>query len=223
MDEKSKIEMNEFYSTRLKKYGVRPEALNFKTAEQQNKRFALLTDIEPISSKSSVLDVGCGLADLCAFLRKHGWKGKYAGIDINPDIINAVRKRFPEDDFFCLDILTDKFDEQYDYIFCAAAIQHRPKYSDTKGYLEEMVKKMFTLTKKGLVFDVFSNRVDYMDEDKLYVDPIYLLSFCYTLTNRVVLRNDFRPYEIMVYLYKETSKDSLNIYKMWVPSTPEII
>lgn len=223
MDERSKIEMNEFYSTRLKKYGVRPEALNFKTAEQQHKRFALLVDIEPISSKSSVLDVGCGLADFCAFLRKHGWKGRYTGIDINPDIIESVRKRFPKDDFFCIDILTDKFDEECDYVFCGATLEHRPKYSDVKDYLEQMVKKMFMLTKKGLAFDVFSNRVDYMDDDKLYIDPVNLLNFCYTLTNRVTLRNDFRPYEIMVYLYKDISKDSLNIYNMWTSPTPKII
>lgn len=223
MDKKSKIAMNTYYSSLLDEYGDTIEALVYKTDRQQYNRFALLTDIGPISREGSVLDVGCGLGHLCDFLRKHGWKGKYTGVDINPDMVRSAKKRLPEDNFICKDILTEDFDKRYDYVFCGATIQHRPKYANPEGYLKQMVKKMFSLTKKALAFDIFSNRVDYTDEDKLYVDPMRLLSFCYTLTNRIVLRNDARPYEIMVYLYKEITTDSLNIYSNWIESPPRIV
>lgn len=222
MDEKSKIEMTKHYSDLLRMHGPTKEAMVYSSEEQQNKRYALLADVEVIAKESSILDVGCGLGYLCGFLRRYGWKGRYTGIDINPDMILAAKKRLPKDNFICIDILTEEFTEQFDYVFCGATVQHKPKYSNPNEYLEQMVKKMFSCAKKALAFDVFSSRVDYMNEDRLYVDPAHLLNFCYTLTTRVVLRNDARPYEIMLYLYKKVSKNALNIYRDWTPKQPSI-
>lgn len=223
MDKKSKLQMNKHYSKLLKKHGGTIEALAYKANEQQNKRFSLLTDIGPIPYKSSVLDVGCGLGHLCNFLRNCGWQGTYTGLDINSDMIAAAKTRLPKDNFICTDLLTDKFSDKYDYVFCAATLEHKPKYSSSDIYLKKMVEKMFSLAKKALAFDVFSVKCDYTDEDKLYADPLYLLNFCYTLTKRLVLRNDCRPYELMMYLYKEVSTDKFNIYRHWKTVPPRII
>ena len=223
MDEKSKIEMNTYYSGRLKEYGPTKEALVYRAAIQQTNRYALLADVEPMGRESSVLDVGCGLGYLCEFLRKYGWKGSYTGIDINPDMIRAAQRRLPNDHFVCTDILKEKFDENYDYVLCGATVQLKPKHEDHIAYLEQMIKKMFSLTRCALAFDVFSSRVDYQDEDNLYIDPLHLLRYCYTLTTRVALRNDHRPYEIMMYLYKKTAKNELNMYTGWTSREPRII
>ncbi|MFA5147162.1 MAG: class I SAM-dependent methyltransferase [Candidatus Omnitrophota bacterium] len=222
MDEKSKREMNTYYSGRLKEYGPTKEALVYRSDRQQTDRYALLADIEPMAKESSLLDVGCGLGFLCDYLRSYGWKGKYTGIDINPDMIKASQKRLPKDNFLCKDILTERFDEQYDYVFCAATVQLRPTNGDPVEYMQAMVKKMFSLTRGALAFDVFSGRVDYQDKDKLYVDPARLLDFCYTLTRRVVLRNDTRPYELMMYLYRKAEKDDANRFVHWMTRTPQI-
>ena len=223
MDKKSKAEMIQHYSTLLSKHGPTKEALVYKAVEQQYSRYAALTSLQPIPGHSSVLDVGCGLGDLSEYLRGRGWIGKYTGIDINPDMITAAKKRLPQETFLCVDILEDEFEVSYDYVFCGATVQHRPKYADPEQYLFSMVRKMFALAKRGLAFDVFSNRVDYMDADMLYVDPMKLLAFCYTLTTRLTLRNDCRPYEIMVYLFNEEAKNELNIYSDWKISEPTII
>lgn len=223
MDEKSKVEMNAYYANRLKEYGPTKEALVYRSQAQQDDRYAMLADMEPIAEDSSILDVGCGLGFFCDYLRKHGWKGKYTGLDINQDLINACKKRLPNDSFLCKDILTEKFDEQYDYVVCAATVQLRPKYGDHVEYVHNMVKKMFSLTKKALAFDVFSGRVEYMDIEKVYMDPLQLLEFCYSLTRRVILRNDHRPYELMMYLYKNTSKGEINEYTNWIYRPPRIM
>lgn len=223
MDKKSKTEMNTYYSKRLKEYGPTKEALVYRAESQQKNRYALLADIEPIARESSVLDVGCGLGFFCEYLRRFGWEGRYTGIDINPDMIKTCKERLPNDNFICKDILTEGFDKQYDYVFCAGTVELRPKYGDEIKYLKQMVKKMFSLTKGALAFDVFSGRVDYRDEDKLYMDPARLLDFCYTLTNRVILRGAHRPYEIMMYLYKKVAKDAINKFIDWVPREPRII
>lgn len=223
MDKESRELIGNFYSERLNKYGDSPEALAYKSADLQTKRFILMASVEPISRNSSVIDVGCGLGHFCEFLRKYGWKGKYTGIDIEMNLLNAAKKRLPNDNFVCADILTDNFSEKHDYVFCGATIQQKPKNSDGYDYIKQMVAKMFTLINRALVFDVFSSRVDYKNDSNLYVDPLDLLSFCYTLTNRIVLRNDARPYEIMAYLYKNEDKDDYNVYSAWITSMPTIV
>ena len=223
MDEQSKLAVIEYYSELLEKHGPTPEAVVYRCPEQQITRYNLLADIEPLASHCSILDVGCGLGHFCDHLRKYGWKGRYTGIDINPDMISASRGRLPQEEFICSDILTEKFEQTYDYVFCGATVQIRPQYGDAQEYLEQMITKMFSLARRGLAFDVFSSRVDYHNEDNLYIDPQSLLDFCYSLTGRVVLRNDCRPYELMVYLYKEESVNDLNIYSTWMGPSPQIV
>ena len=138
-------------------------------------------------------------------------------------MIRAAQERLPDEEFLCVDLLTEEFQRQNDYVFCGATIQHRPKYGDPQQYLEQMVKEMFSLARMGLAFDIFSGRTDYQDESHLYANPEELLEFCYGLTGRVVLRNDSRPYELMVYLYRDESTDELNIYSDWTPRTPQFV
>ena len=212
MDILSKADMNEHYGALLAQEGPLPAAMAYKERRQQIQRYASLTNIEPIPAESSVLDVGSGLGHLCGYLRGHGWKGEYTGIDINSRFIAAAQDRLPDDNFMCTDILEDEIGKEYDYVFCGATVQHRPKYCDPQQYLEEMVRAMFGLARKGVAFDVFSDRVDYKRDDLLHVVPTRLLNLCYSLTTRVALHNEMRPYEIVVYLYKETEKDHPNIY-----------
>ena len=222
MDERSRKIMNSYYSDRLKKYGPTKESLVYRSEDQQLKRYALLAAVEPISKDSSILDVGCGFGYFCDYLRKYNWTGEYTGIDINQDIIDEAKKRLPKDSFICVDILEETFDKKYDYVFCGATVQHRPKHVDPIIYLQNMVKKMFSCSMKAVAFDVFSGRAEFFKEDNLYIAPSDLLNFCFSLTGRVMLRNDSRPYEMMMYLYKNTDKDEFNIYKKWIAPEPII-
>ncbi|MFC1570456.1 class I SAM-dependent methyltransferase [Candidatus Omnitrophota bacterium] len=223
MDPKSEALMNEYYSKLLGEHGDSLEALVYRAPEQQDKRFALMTDIGPIPHDASVLDVGCGLGHLCEYLRRFGWKGEYTGIDINPDMVKTAQERLPDATFQRVNILEDEFDKKFDYVFCGATIQHRPQFADSYEYMKQMVTKMFSLSNKALTFDVFSGRAEYEDDDKLYIEPSRLLEFCYTLTSRVVLRNDARPFELMMYLHREEDRDEFNIYKTWAEETPRIV
>ena len=151
-------------------------------------------------------------------MRSAGWLGMYTGIDINPGMIAASQERLPTEKFICGDILSDELPQNYDYVMCGATVEHRPKFAEPEKYLHDMIRKMFSLANKGVAFDVFSNRVDYMDDDKLYANPVSLLEFCYDLTRRLTFRNDCRPYELVVYLYADGPTDRMNIYSEW--STP---
>ena len=138
-------------------------------------------------------------------------------------MISTAKQRLPEDEFMCADILADEMGGEYDYVFCGATLQHKPKFAESEEYMQRMVETMFSMARRSLVFDVFSKRVDYERDVSLYVDPASLLSFCYGLTTRLALRNDLRPYELMVYLYKNMSIDDWNIYTSSATPDPIIV
>ena len=56
----------------------------------------------------------------------------------------------------------------------------------------------------GIVFDVFSSKfVDYEKPKNLYIAPSSLLDKIYTLSNNLIIYNNYNPYQLMVVLYKE--------------------
>lgn len=82
------------------------EILDWESMEAQHSRFAVLSEYIPLSGKS-LLDVGCGLADLYAFLIEHGIRTEYTGIDILPQMASAARKRFPEIEIIHGDVFSE--------------------------------------------------------------------------------------------------------------------
>lgn len=160
---------------------------------------------------------------MCDYLRSYGWEGRYTSVDISPDMIRIVKERLPKDEHLCIDILHNRLDRTFDYVFCGATLQHKPMHDSPKEYFSAMIYEMFRLAKRGVAFDCFSTRVDYMKDDNLYIDYGYLLELCYSITKRIVLKNDYRPYEIIMHLYKNESWDDSNIFNDWISPEPQII
>lgn len=76
--------------------GTAPEALGWKHAESQRRRFEVIAEVAGFAEGSSVLDLGCGTGDLKAFLDdRFGFKAlRYLGIDQQPEFIEQARTRF---------------------------------------------------------------------------------------------------------------------------------
>jgi len=157
-----------------------------------------------LDNDDSLLDVGCGLGDLHEFCRLGGWKGKYTGIDISNGMVHATRSRLNAKDVFELDILEDSYDGRHDVVVSIATLQQKPPYMDSDVYLERSIARMFEICTKCIVFDVFSSKfADYENPDNIYIAPSSLLDKIYTLSNNLIIYNNYNPYQLMVVLYKE--------------------
>ncbi len=114
-----------YYLGRLGLHAETHEALGWESAEAQTARFSVLLDATP-KERYSLIDVGSGLGDLFAFLRRKSEPVDYTGVDILPQMVDRARKRFPEARFECLDVVSDtSWRETFDVVFASGIFNLR--------------------------------------------------------------------------------------------------
>jgi len=197
MDEYEKNETIKRYNERLEMYGDDPRSLGWLNGKQHI-RFKVLSEIADLNNYT-ILDLGCGFGDLCGFL-KTNYKVDYTGYDINKNLLEIAKNKYPDARFDVKDILSDQITKQFDYIISSGVFNF--KLSDNTSFTKNMLKKMFDICNKGVAVDFITNYVDYKTEHLHYTNPEYIFSFCKTLSKRVTIRHDYMPFEFCVYIYK---------------------
>src|SRR2546430_6183980 len=95
MQESDKDRIIERYNARFAEYADDIRTLASGTQERRQLRLQILSEVG-LESGASVLDLGCGFGDLYAYLKSRGLDCKYTGYDINPQLIQVARRKFPE-------------------------------------------------------------------------------------------------------------------------------
>ena len=130
MDEKIKS----LYQGLYDKFGISPESVKARDKHQQEERFSNLISLTEIKESDSVLDIGCGSAELLKYLRGKGFKGEYYGIDFISDFVNHAKKEFNNDSKAFFDeknILVDDFENKFDWVVLSGV------FNDKRGNSEE--------------------------------------------------------------------------------------
>lgn len=99
-----------------------------------------------------------------------------------------------------------KFDRQYDYVLCSGAFNR--KFSGRMSnyeFIEKCINKALNIATEGIAFDFLSNHVDYQYEHTFHSDPMKILEMSYKRSRRVILRNDYMPFEFSVFVFKDDS------------------
>src|SRR5829696_4026388 len=73
---------------------------------------ALLDLLPPPAPKQRALDVGCGAGRWCRLLYERGYHT--VGIDLQPDLIQSNRSRYPHIDFLCTPVQEYSAEEPFD-------------------------------------------------------------------------------------------------------------
>ncbi|HUB24646.1 MAG TPA: class I SAM-dependent methyltransferase [Tepidisphaeraceae bacterium] len=80
------------YIDASRRYGAGFKALLWTSPQTQAARFDALWRLTGFGNRS-VLDAGCGHADLLEFLGDRGWRGQYAGVEALPELAQIAEKR----------------------------------------------------------------------------------------------------------------------------------
>lgn len=204
MDEQEKRETRERYDQRLKEFGHDPRALGWHK-RQHLLRYEVLLSHWHLDG-ADLLDFGCGFGDMHAYCQSSGRAGvRYHGLDLNPSLIEEGRRRHPGVDLFARDALTEGLPETYDVILASGIYNFRLK--DNSGFVEKTFALFAAHCRQGFAVNFLSNRVDYTEDSLYYADPTKVLGLCYKYSRRVLLRQDYMPFEFTVFVDLRNSFD----------------
>ena len=203
MKESEKQLIIDRYRKRLAEFGYDPRTLGW-TKGRHNLRFHVLLSHWDLDH-AEILDFGCGFGDMYAYCRQHFKTVEYEGIDLNPDLIAEGKKHHPQAKLNSKDPFASGLDKKYDYIFSSGV--HNFKISDNWHYIQDTFELFNAFSKKGFALNFLSNKVEYELSDTFHSDPAMVLDLCYKYSNRIVLRNDYMPFEFTVFVDKQSDFD----------------
>jgi len=153
----------------------------------------------------SLLDVGCGYGGLYAYAQRQGMDINYTGIDVVAEMISHARATLPDAHFDCRDVFESPLTETYDYVICNGILTQKLRASirEMDSYAQAMIKRLFSLCRRGAAFNVMTSKVNFTVPNLYYKSPVEMLAFCMSeVTEKVKLDHAYRLYDYTVYLYR---------------------
>ena len=200
--EKDKGNIDNRYNKRFEKYGADIRTLAVGNMERQLVRYEILSQIGDLND-CSILDVGCGFGDFYGFLLAKGLRVDYKGYDMNPNLIEVAKDKYPSARFEVRNFFTEEINEKFDYIVSSSTFNNKLQQIDNYAFIKKVIKKCFDLCKIGTSINMMTSYVDFEAEHGFYYSPEEIFKYCKTLTDKVTLRHDYCLYEFTLYLYKE--------------------
>jgi SAM-dependent methyltransferase len=197
-----KVALLRRYSDRLAKHGPTLAALGW-TKPKHTLRYQVLLDYwfaETDGRPLRILDFGCGFGDLYGYAAKHKLPVDYVGVDINPDLVQVARDRYPSATFLNADLFAEVLEEKYDVVVSSGV--HNFFLADNSLFNSESFALFDHLSCVGFAVNFMSNRVDFRSPDVYYAAPEDILSLALQYSRRIRLRHDYMPFEFTVFIDK---------------------
>lgn len=189
------------YNERLEQYGDDIRTLASGTEERRQLRFRVLSEVGIVPG-CSVLDLGCGFGDFFGYLGRSGVNVEYVGYDINGNLVEVARSRFPMARFEVKDIQLEPFPE-FDFVVSSSAFNLHMTHQDNYSFITDILTRCFQKARKGVAIDFMTSYVDFQAPEAFHYDPEKLFSIAKRITKRVCLRHDYPLYEFCLYLYPD--------------------
>ena len=200
-----------YYQKLYQQHGDSHHAVQHVSKAAQSVRFKIF--LEQIPHDSNIIDLGCGLGDMLAYFRLHGFTGDYLGYDFVPEFINSAKNKFVDDakaKFEVFDIFKNSMSDKYDYVLISGVFNN--KLDDNLTLIMQTLDKSFSSCKKSVIFNALSSYVEYEDPTLFYINPINLFDDCKkNLTPFIDLKHDYVttkggfPYEFTMKLSKKAN------------------
>ena len=97
-------------------------------------------------SPSSLLDVGCGNGEFLVEIRRTIPAIELTGADISPAVIETNRARFPDMQFYELDLNREALPVRFNVVVCMEVLEHCSDYRAVMQRLAAMTEKYLIIT-----------------------------------------------------------------------------
>jgi len=200
MDLIEKATIVHYHRHRIRTFaGGTPEALGWRERASQIRRFEVLAGVGDLTGRS-VLDVGCGHADLKAFLDRRFTGFEYLGIDQMPEFVAEARDRYrgrADTTIVRADFTTAPL-PRADYVLASGALGYRCQDPD---FTPRMIRKMAEAARRAVAFNML--RREAFPEHPLLVghDRDRVAAFCRELSPEVRVIEGYLEDDFTVFLY----------------------
>jgi len=185
-----------------------PEIAGWMSTNEQELLFsALLLFYSP---SYSVLDVGCGRADLYGYLRRFFPEQddiNYTGIDFNANMISVAERKYPVllNKLSGNDILTATTLNQHDWVF-GSGLFNLNDHPDMFEYGKTVIDKMYENATIGVAFNLLTGLpadMNQSDIDQLIVhNTADWLTYLVSKYTKVVCRTDYMIGDVTFFIFK---------------------
>ena len=193
----SKIqEIRNHYIPRVKSDMKNYDVLDWASQEGQQLRFEQLLRFADLEGKT-LLDVGCGLADLPLFISSKQTDFDYIGVDILPEMISRAEHNYPAGRFFCTDLFSNSRQENLeligqnnlDVIYCSGALNLNLGNNDE--FIKSALTRMIELADEMVVVTLLHARAFVADEKYFAYYPADIMKIVLPLCKDVRVVDDY--------------------------------
>jgi ubiquinone/menaquinone biosynthesis C-methylase UbiE len=173
MDELEQIAS--LYDERVRKFGYGAQSVGWKSKDQQALRFRVLTQNVELANQT-IIDIGCGFGDFYGFLCESGSiPMQYTGIDISDEVLKVAEKNYHNisEVTFQNRPLMSRADQIFDFAVASGSMNYRFA-RDMNEYIEEFLRIYEPCVRKGLLINLMSTKVDYIQEIHAHYSPDYV-------------------------------------------------
>lgn len=194
--------LQEYFKSLTEKDATNAERVGWNSPAAQQIRFAQLLKIIPDPQESfSLIDFGCGLGDLSAYLREQAYNARYTGYDMTPESVAQAKILYPDQVF--THNLADL--ESVDYVIGSGLFGLKLDNSNDvwEQQMKSTLRQMWSLTNKGMAFNSLTTYSDppYMRPELYYAQPEEYFAFCkIQFSRQVALLHDYDLYDFTIHV-----------------------
>lgn len=191
-----------YYTQKIEQYGATYKGVDWNSQESQNVRFDQLLMITGDERDCSIIDYGCGYGAMAAYMRKHGYTGKYIGFDISDAMIREARKQQSRL-LDCIFVTNTSSLPVVDYTIASGIFSVKQQISNDEWctYVVDTIRNMAEHSRKGFTFNMLTAYSDKnkMRTDLFYGDPGFFIDHCIrTYSRHVAMLHDYGLYEFTI-------------------------
>lgn len=195
-----------YYGGKLRQHGTTPAGVDWRDAESQALRFEQLLRVVD-RPDASLVDIGCGYGSLLPHMRARGFTGRYLGVDVAPEMVEAARAAHAGVPGATFDLGAAP-DHPSDFAVASGIMNVRLRHAEDawRAYVEETVATLDAAGRRGFAFNCLTSYsdADRMRPDLYYADPCRLFDLCKRRYSRhVALLHDYGLYEFTILVRKD--------------------
>jgi len=198
----------ELYGTRFREFGNDVRTVGWGSRQDQWLRFDVLCRNLDLDGRR-ILDVGCGLGDLVAFLDGRGVRDfDYLGIDLVTDLVGEAQRTFggARRQFITADLLDDRDFGEFDVVLASGALTLC--VADNAAQARRAIAKMFASCRHAVAVNFLSTYVDFQTPKNFHYEPESMFAYSRSLTRWVRLYHDYPLYEFTLQLFRHPNAHS---------------